>query len=243
MEYSNSLLRMENDIMGERLKGLYVSIDHLAGNRFTEEFVSAEYRQMAEGIGRFVKEVDKMERYTEEMIRQRDEIRGDNMEINALRKEVISEKLKLAKMTRDKITALQTSLQTTEEDRDKLKLELIKQEKHFVDLSDEFTKLRQKMKQYKQKRRAYGEAEEKICRKCQKVYLENENYNWSCRTHQSEFGGEIWWCCGKPGRDAIGCKISKHESKEEDEDEEENLEKKEEEELRLALQKCSVTPT
>ena len=30
-------------------------------------------------------------------------------------------------------------------------------------------------------------------------YLDSENYNWSCRTHTSEFGGEMWWCCGKAG--------------------------------------------
>lgn len=35
---------------------------------------------------------------------------------------------------------------------------------------------------------------------------------------QSEFGGEMWWCCGKRSKDAAGCKFSKHESKE-DEDE------------------------
>jgi hypothetical protein len=39
--------------------------------------------------------------------------------------------------------------------------------------------------------------------------MESENFNWSCRTHQSEFGGEMWWCCGKIGKDAIGCKFSK----------------------------------
>jgi len=37
------------------------------------------------------------------------------------------------------------------------------------------------------------------CKNCQKDYLENENFNWSCRTHQSDYGGEIWWCCGKTG--------------------------------------------
>jgi hypothetical protein len=46
--------------------------------------------------------------------------------------------------------------------------------------------------------------------------METENFNWSCRTHQSEFGGELWWCCGKAGIQAIGCKFSKHESKDDD---------------------------
>jgi len=32
-------------------------------------------------------------------------------------------------------------------------------------------------------------------------YVEKENFNWSCRMHQSEWGGEMWWCCGKRGKD------------------------------------------
>lgn len=60
---------------------------------------------------------------------------------------------------------------------------------------------------------------QKICKKCGKEYLEKENFNWSCRTHRSEYGGEMWWCCGKTDKDNIGCKFSKHESKEDDEDE------------------------
>jgi hypothetical protein len=37
----------------------------------------------------------------------------------------------------------------------------------------------------------------KTCKKCTKEYKEKENFNWSCRTHQSDWGGEMWWCCGK----------------------------------------------
>lgn len=42
---------------------------------------------------------------------------------------------------------------------------------------------------------------------------------------QSEFGGEMWWCCGKTTKDAPGCKFSKHLSKE---DEDEDVEQQEE---------------
>jgi len=28
----------------------------------------------------------------------------------------------------------------------------------------------------------------------------------------------MWWCCGKPGLQAIGCRFSKHESKDDEED-------------------------
>ena len=62
---------------------------------------------------------------------------------------------------------------------------------------------------------------QKICKMCGKDYVEKENLNWSCRTHRSEYSGEIWWCCGKTSKEAIGCLVQKHMSKdEEDEDEE-----------------------
>ena len=60
----------------------------------------------------------------------------------------------------------------------------------------------------------------KICKNCQKEYNERENYNWSCRTHQSEYGGDMWWCCGKKNKEDPGCKYGKHVTQEDaDEDE------------------------
>ena len=41
---------------------------------------------------------------------------------------------------------------------------------------------------------------------------------WSCRQHYGEYSGEMWWCCGKQGKEQLGCKYSSHESKD-DEDE------------------------
>ena len=60
----------------------------------------------------------------------------------------------------------------------------------------------------------------KLCKNCSKEFLETDNFNWSCKTHKSEYGGEMWWCCGKKDLLAAGCKTAKHECKEDDEDEE-----------------------
>ena len=48
----------------------------------------------------------------------------------------------------------------------------------------------------------------KFCIKCEKNFNEKENFNWSCITHQGLFNYEnnIWWCCGKIGIKAKGCK-------------------------------------
>lgn len=78
-------------------------------------------------------------------------------------------------------------------------------------------KLKQRIQKLKNKRFRI-EDNQKICKKCGKEYLEKENFNWSCRTHTSEWSGEMWWCCGKTQKEADGCKIGKHECKEDDED-------------------------
>lgn len=37
----------------------------------------------------------------------------------------------------------------------------------------------------------------------------------------------MWWCCGKPSKDATGCKFAKHFSKEDEDDDNHNAEKAE----------------
>ena len=37
----------------------------------------------------------------------------------------------------------------------------------------------------------------KLCKNCTKEFHESDNFNWSCKTHKSDYGGEMWWCCGK----------------------------------------------
>jgi hypothetical protein len=63
-------------------------------------------------------------------------------------------------------------------------------------LSQEQTKLKFRMQKILQ-RKGKMESGIKICGRCGKEYNEKENYNWSCRTHSSAWGGEMYWCCGK----------------------------------------------
>jgi hypothetical protein len=51
-------------------------------------------------------------------------------------------------------------------------------------------------------RRGKMDVDLKICKKCAKEYNEKENFNWSCRTHKSDWSGEMWFCCGKDKKEA-----------------------------------------
>ena len=43
---------------------------------------------------------------------------------------------------------------------------------------------------------------------------------WSCRIHSGLWGGDMYWCRGKTNKEALGCKVNKHESKDEESDDE-----------------------
>jgi hypothetical protein len=60
----------------------------------------------------------------------------------------------------------------------------------------------------------------KQCKRCGKDYSEKDNFMWSCRIHSSLWGGDMYWCCGKTHKEANGCRLNKHESKEDDSDDE-----------------------
>jgi hypothetical protein len=77
----------------------------------------------------------------------------------------------------------------------------------------------------------------KMCRNCGKEFPEKENFNWSCRTHQYDYNGEMWWCCGKKGKDQPGCRWSKHETKEDDEEDDDDGEK-EKRSQQISLIRC-----
>jgi hypothetical protein len=48
----------------------------------------------------------------------------------------------------------------------------------------------------------------------------------------------MWWCCGKTSKEADGCKISKHECKEDDEDDAGEQESKEDQSKQLKNVRC-----
>lgn len=64
-----------------------------------------------------------------------------------------------------------------------------------------------------------GNPSVKICQNCNKEYNDMDNFKWSCRIHQSDYSGEVWWCCGKADENAPGCKTNSHLEKLEEEDE------------------------
>jgi hypothetical protein len=76
-------------------------------------------------------------------------------------------------------------------------------ERQIAGLMKRITKL-------KKTKDVFGVELRQACKVCRQDFLESENFNWSCRTHKSEWSGDLWWCCGKTQKDAPGCKFDKH---------------------------------
>jgi hypothetical protein len=117
--------------------------------------------------------------------------------------------------SRDKINKLEHKIKMLYEAAQTLENDLEKANRTIRILQDEKEKSRLKITKLLA-RKGNFDREQKICKNCAKEFTEKENFNWSCRTHMSEFGGEMWWCCGKRGKEQPGCKFNKHESREDD---------------------------
>ncbi|CAG9333621.1 unnamed protein product [Blepharisma stoltei] len=237
LEHGNQLLRMENDIMSERLGGLYQELDKLSQRRFIEDKLVEETDILVHCLRNLADYCNNLSLSLISAMNQRDELKIQHADIEALTEEIKTLRDKLVSKSKEARNSIEKEYNSVVEQREEYKSRLSKLEKAYKDMSESYEKLRQKLKQWKQRGKQYGEQEEKVCSKCRQTYTEKENYNWSCKTHSGQFNGEMYWCCGRKGKEALGCQTSKHVSKE-DEDEEAAKEK-EDDKFKQGTAKCS----
>lgn len=150
---------------------------------------------------------------------ERDTFRDETKDLNQIKTQYQTQNQIILTATKEKLTKLDSKLKYFADQAVLMKSSVLKYEKQVKQLSDERDKLKERIKKIMAKKGNFDQSQ-KTCKNCSKDYDEKENFNWSCRVHSSEFGGEMWWCCGKKGKEQAGCKFSKHESKD---DEENNL--------------------
>ena len=223
LEHGNMLLALENSVIGERLKGLYATLRTVASARGSMDKLEAEFALVSESSIQLTQYLGDLHVELQTLLMRRDKLLDMNVMLVNLRNDDHIDKTRLATLSRDKIVQLSTELTSLAEERENSAVLLEKSEKKMKETAEENQRLRVKMKNSRLKRKA-NDTGDLMCKLCQKLFNEVENFNWSCRTHFGDFGGEMWWCCGKPGRDAPGCKVAKHVSKE-DEDEEDPSQK------------------
>ena len=216
LEHWNSLFAMQSDNMGERLKGLYFSCTNLCGNNL-ETYLKSKVLTMF-GLTRELESqhtlhcdlLDISLKVISNCIRNSSNIIEEKKRIEEDVKKI---KIKL-KDNNDKYTS---DIVKASDEKETLDNNLNNISKKMVEFDNEYEKMLIKIRELKSKNKHLGDKEEKICKYCKKVFIEKENFNWSCRVHSSEWSGKSYWCCGESKKDGLGCRTSKHISAGEEE--------------------------
>ena len=148
---------------------------------------------------------------------ERDTFREETRDLNRMKQILLSEKQIQFNAFKEKNSKMETVVAALKADINTLKESMENEMRANRLVTEEREKLKVRIIRLIAKKGNFQQGI-KTCKNCTNEYNEKENYNWSCRNHQSEWGGEMWWCCGKRGKEQPGCKYSKHESKDEDED-------------------------
>ena len=107
-----------------------------------------------------------------------------------------------------------------------------KSQRQIAALTSELEAFKKKVVSLQQKKSV--DINQQFCCLCKQEFIEKQNFNWSCCTHRSEWGGTMWWCCGKTNQNAKGCKYQKHVCKQTQDEREDHKGQDE------SKQKCSV---
>jgi len=233
---ASSLAKLTNDILAEEVKNLHSAVTSLSDVDKLANELLANTKGFDELEQTQHEEKEEIEIALARVYDERNHFDNAKRELATHQEWLIQELQRMTNEFDDSKQKNEKEILALYEEKEALRKERDKIEKKLRDVSENRDKLKQKMKKYRARRKMF-DAERKRCKKCGKDYTETENFNWSCRTHQSDFGGVMWWCCGKIGKDAIGCKFTKHESKDDDDDldEQERKEKAENESVKKNL--------
>ena len=189
LENSSTLRQFEKELMTERIKGLYEALQSLIGSFSISYKIEEEYKSLFMSCREILESHKILNESFANVLDERNNLLEDYSDLYSVKNELETQKDKIMKNFKGQYSALQSELSKTIEERESLKDKNLDLEKKFSDLSEELKKLRTKLKQ----KPAFLDLEvEKFCSKCQKTYFEHENFNWSCRTHQNQYSGNMY---------------------------------------------------
>lgn len=147
LEHGNQLLRMENDIMSERLGGLYQELDKLSQRRFIEDKLIDETDILVHCLRNLAEFCNGLSLNLISAMNQRDELKIQHTDIEALTEEIKNLRDKLVSRSKEARNSIEKEYNQVVEQREEYKSRLSKLEKAYKDMSESYEKLRQKLKQ------------------------------------------------------------------------------------------------
>lgn len=148
--------------------------------------------QFKEEISEYIAERNRLESKVSELLKDRDLLQTQLKDMNVARLKANDEKDKFLKISKEKVNVMEKELKGVKTQNAQYKEEIENLEKQLKLSNQEKEFFRERINQMKLKRNinTYG----KICRNCNKDYIEKENFKWSCVTHLREWSGKMWWC-------------------------------------------------
>jgi hypothetical protein len=213
LEHWNSLFKMQSDIMGEQLKGVYFASDSLSRELLLNFYI--DQRKICKDACESIIQLEFSHEFTTQI---------NILVINETTDQAffkLDERKSLLKELKDRSSAykydqewLFNEIKKKIEERDLFLEKFIDVDKKNSTLEEEYEKMRNIVKEIKAKNKM-NDLEEKVCKFCKKVFIERDNFHWSCRNHLSEWGeSQYFWCCGATDKESPGCQLSKHISDE-----------------------------
>jgi chromosome segregation ATPase len=176
-KHTNSLLKMETDILGSRVTILTNSIRSLGDAKEAEEKNLTVITELKKRIGLITSEKDQIYVRVSQLLTDLDILRSNLKEMNTARIRAIEEKDKFLKLSKEKVNFLEKKLKDASEVNSKNAAEIDTLKKNLKLSGQEKEFLRERINQMKFKRNI--NIHNKICRNCNKDFLEKENFKWS----------------------------------------------------------------
>jgi hypothetical protein len=147
LEHGNALLRMENDIIGEHLIGLYEALNNLVFRKGVEDPMSFEVKRIATSLQTFTEISNGYTNRMTAVSKELDFIKTDFAESVTMRTEMKHQLERLSNVSKERIKSLSTQNKLLADERDKLMQVQVTLTMNYRDLMEEHDKPCQRIKQ------------------------------------------------------------------------------------------------
>lgn len=200
LEQNKRLYSVKYEVLEEQFNLLFNSIQTISNAKNLEDKYIRELELCQKRVLEQNKENEQLQSYVRETTAERDQYRRNTAQLLDIKIKLEKEKFTAMDTFKKRVFELDREMKKKTEEANDAFEQKVTLEKEKKLLIAEREKMKERIKKLKQRKGRFDIAQ-KVCKNCGKDYLEKENYNWSCRTHRSEFSGEIWWCCGKENKD------------------------------------------
>lgn len=212
LEHENNILILEKGILQDKVEGFYDFLMDIVGKESTKSKLEELIMNMHKGAVILAESEVSLGEKLDEILKEKEEIEQDFSNLSKLNEMILSHKERMQKVAVERIKNLQKEVSQLREEKENLLESSEEAKKRLNEATEELKTLKTRQRKSKVIK-SYGD--EKFCVNCLQVYKDQDNFNWSCRTHKSQFSENRYWCCNAEGKNAPGCMFSKHSTNEE----------------------------